>query len=241
MVILAYGTVIILNVCQKNFSIVWKIPVLAVFRTISWMYVILANRVPARISHPLYYIELIVLFAWILVCCRKQQEKTHWLSFICACVLAGYACVKSPEAVTAVKNEMDRRDAVNETMLTFEAYAEQNAQNYYYMDVYSTVAFSEKMFENVDNSRKNYDLLGGWVSGSPLQKAATLPYYWEEMAEAELLLKDNFYFVIEKNRDIHFLNEYYGTQGINLQTELIDEIGNDENPLQVYQITVNGL
>ena len=124
--------------------------------------------------------------------------------------------------------------------LAFDAYAKEDPQNYYYMDVYSTVAFSEKMFKNVDNSQKNYDLLGGWVSGSPLQKDATLPYYDERMSEAELLLQDNFYFVIERERSLDFLYEFYTTQGITLNTEIVDKIGNKDNPLVVHEVSALG-
>lgn len=240
MVLFAYVAVIGLAVCKKDISVVWKVTLLVVFRSVSWMYVILANRVPARISHPLYYIEFIVLCAWILVYSRECKRKQRWMPILCTGVFVAYACVNILGVVKNTEAEMLRRESANENIMAFDAYAEQNPQNYYYMDVYSTVAFSEKMFEDVDNSGKNYDLIGGWVSGSPLQKDATLSYYGERISEAELLLQDNFYFVIEKERPLDFLHEFYSTQGIALNTEVVDEIGNKENPLVVFEVSAIG-
>ena len=240
MVLLAYVAVVGLAVCKKDVSAIWKVPLLIAFRSVSWMYVILANRVPARISHPLYYIEFIVLCAWIFVYSRECQEKQRWITFISTGVFVAYACVNLLSSVKATEAEMLSREDANERMVAFDAYSEENPQNYYYMDVYSTVAFSEKMFEDVDNAQKNYDLLGGWVSGSPLQKDATLLYYGESISEAELLLQGNFYFVIEKERSLDFLYEFYATQGITLTTEVVDEIGNKENPLVVHEVSAIG-
>ncbi|MBR5495074.1 MAG: hypothetical protein IKV71_05525, partial [Psychrobacter sp.] len=73
-VLMAYGMVTALAVVFKDKTVIWKLPLVVVFRTIPWMYVILAKRVPARISHPLYYIELIILMAWIFSYYRVSRE-----------------------------------------------------------------------------------------------------------------------------------------------------------------------
>jgi len=234
---LAYVLVVALAIGKKDLSFLWKIPMLVVFRTIPWMYVILANRVSNRISHPLDYIELIVLCGWIFNYSRKYQEKGKWLGTLCAGMLVVYALVNIPSAYANARAEMVRRDIANENILAFDEYAEQNPQNYYYMDVYSTVAFSEKMFEDVDNSQKNYDLLGGWVSGSPLQKQATRNYYKDMLSRAELLLLDNFYFVIEDGRDISFLGDFYRTLGIEIEVNMVDTIAGDDTTLVIYEVS----
>ena len=73
-VLTAYGMVVALALVFKDKSAIWKLPALWLFRTVPWMYVILAKRVPPRISHPLYYIELFILSAWMLSYCRKNKE-----------------------------------------------------------------------------------------------------------------------------------------------------------------------
>ena len=250
-VLTAYGMVAALALVFKDKSALWKLPLAVIFRTIPWMYVILANRVPARISHPLYYIDLIILCAWMFSYYQKNEDrlgeygttetgqanssetvaedKTIAQKYVgcqrslamCVMLLLMYALIQLPNMWQKLDAEMERRESVNTVMQAFDAYAEANPDNYYYMDVYSTVDFSEKMFADVDNSQKNYDILGGWASGSPLQKQSTAKYHKDMLSRAELLLQDNFYFVIEEGRDISFLEDFYRTFGIVVTIEHI--------------------
>ena len=132
--------------------------------------------------------------------------------------------------------ETERRQQVNAVMRQFEEYAKAHPENYFYMDVYSTVDFSEKMFANMDNSQKNYDILGGWLSGSPLQKDATIPYREEAFSRAELLLQDNFYYVCEEGSDTEYLKDFYSGHGV--VVELIEEerISSKDATLVVYEV-----
>ena len=236
MVLAAYGLVIVLGVCKKDKSVIWKLPLMWIFRTIPWMYVIISKRVPARISHPLYYIELIVLCAWIILYCDRV-----WKGRVCAGILGILSLCILPSSITKLSDEMQRREDVNAVIQEFAAYAKAHPENYYYMDVYSTVDFSEKMFMDVDNSQKNYDILGGWLSGSPLQKKSTDSFYEDRLSRAELLLQDNFYFVIEEDADISFLQEFYGTQGIDIVVSPIEEISREERTLVIYEVLLAGM
>ena len=279
-VITAYGMVVALAFVFKDKSALWKLPLAFVFRTIPWMYVILANRVPARISHPLYYIELIILCAWMFSYYQKNEgrlggygtieagqvnfsetvaeDKTIVKKYIgcqrslamCAILLLMFALIRLSNMWQKLDTEMERRESVNVVMQAFDAYAEANPENYYYMDVYSTVDFSEKMFIDVDNSQKNYDILGGWASGSPLQKQSTAKYHKDMLSRAELLLKDNFYFVAEEGVELSFLDDFYRTLGIMVTIVCVDEISTEDisedkisaedKTLVVYEIIAKG-
>ena len=129
-------------------------------------------------------------------------------------------------------------------------YAKANPENYYYLDVYSTVSFMEKMFKNVDNGQKNYDLLGGWICHSPLQEEARSRYVKEALVNeeimqegsktvGEILLLDNFRFVAESICDVTFVEKYYASQGKKVILELEDTVGEGENPFLVYRIVEN--
>ena len=248
-VLTAYAMVAALALVFKDKSAVWKLPLMAVFRTIPWMYVILAKRVPNRISHPLYYIEFIVLCAWMLSYYKKnksvvvsdekelkRQTGRNRSLMMCIILLCAHCAIQLLPMWQKLDAEMKRRDVVNEVMTEFDAYAKTHPENYYYMDVYSTVDFSEKMFADVDNSQKNYDILGGWASGSPLQKQATANYHKDALSRAELLVLDNFYFVVEEGRDISFLDEFYGTLGIEIEAEIEDVIEGTEKVMVIYRV-----
>ena len=259
LVIAAYGMVLALALVFRDKSVIWKLPLLLVFRTIPWMYVIWADRVPARISHPLYIIEFVILCAWMFSYARfkksdadgkigiseeaenKKVKESPMVCFATAAVLLGmYALVHLPAAWQNVSTEMQRRESVNEAMEIFDSYAKQNPENYYYMDVYSSVSFSEKMFKDVDNSQKNYDILGGWASGSPLQKQTTANYHKDKLSRAELLLQDNFYFVCEENADTEFLEEFYSGHGVIVSVIEKDRIETEQMTLCTYKLKITG-
>ena len=236
LVLTAYGMVIALAVVFKDKSIIWKLPLMVVFRTIPWMYVIWADRVPNRISHPLYYIEFVILCAWMLTYVRNSKR-----SLVVAAVLLGvYALIHLPAAWQNVETEMQRRECINAAIKELDVYAKQNPGNFYYIDVYSSVDFSEKMFEDVDNSQKNYDILGGWASGSPLQKQSTASYHEDKLSRAELLLQDNFYFVCEDGTDTEFLEEFYSGHGMIVSAVEMDRIETEYKTLLIYELEITG-
>ena len=251
-VLAAYAMVIGLAIVCKDKSAIWKLPFMWIFRTIPWMYVILAKRVPPRISHPLYYIELIILCAWMFSYSEKKKETEDrhtkenrhggLRSSLALCVVLLFLCgiIQLPQVWQNLENEMSRRESVNAVMQKFDAYAKAHPDNYYYMDVYSTVDFSEKMFQNADNSHKNYDILGGWASGSPLQKQATVAFHEDMLSRAELLLLDNFYFVAEDGADTTFLEAFYRGQGMEISVSEKEQITAANKTLCIYKLDVVG-
>ena len=127
-------------------------------------------------------------------------------------------------------------------------YCKEHSENYYYLDVYSGVSFTEKIYRKVDNKKKNYDLLGGWICNSPLQLEARQEYLKgneqtdlvEEQGKTDniqtALLRDNFYFVIEAIGDTAFLTDYYESRGTEVVLEAVDCIGEEENPFWIYHL-----
>lgn len=251
-VLTAYAVIVALAVVFKDKSAIWKLPALVLFRTVPWMYVILAKRVPPRISHPLYYIELIILGAWMLSYCRKNKEnvaadvddkryKGRNRSLAIAMILLFvFSRIVFSGMVQRTEEEQARRGEVNAVMRQFEEHAAVHPADYFYIDVYSTVDFSEKIFADVDNSQKNYDILGGWASGSPLQKDATIPYRDEAFSRAELLLQDNFYYVCEEGSDTTYLEDFYSGHGMVVELTEEEKISSDVSTLIVYRIEAVG-
>jgi len=184
---------------------------------------------------------------------RPLWNVEKYYRMAAAGVLAAAVLVSLPFSFGQVKAEQNRRGQLLQGQKLWDDYAKANPDNYYYLDVYSTVSFMEKMFKEVDNSRKNYDLLGGWVCHSPLQEEARKPYVemnsekkdileessvsqTENVSIAEALLLDNFYFVAESICDVTFMEEYYVSQGKKVVLELEDTVGEGENPFLVYKV-----
>ena len=240
-VLIGYGLVIGLAVLQKEKKYTWKVILLFIMRCIPWLYLIYVQRAVSRITHPLYIIEFLILLAMLV---KELYDRPLWnvekyYRMAAAGVLAVVAAVSLPFGFMNVNAEQIRREetVVNQKML--DEYAKANPENYYYLDVYSTIGFVEKMFEDVDNSQKNYDLLGGWICNSPLQKGNLLKYTEMETIE-EALLADNIYFVAQMNEDVTFMEDYYESKGKTVTLELQETVGEGENPFQVYQVKEQG-
>ena len=237
-VLAGYGLVIGLAIVQKNREYIWKLFLLCVMRCIPWLYLIFVQRAVSRITHPLYIIEFLILLAMLA---RELYDRPLWnvekyYRMIAAGVLAVVAFASLPFCCMKVNAEQTRRGQVMEKQNMLDDYAKANPENYYYLDVYSTINFVEKMFKDVDNSQKNYDLLGGWLCKGPLQKQ-NLQKYAKVVTIEEALLEENIYFVAEEEEDITFMKDYYESKGKDIELELQETIGENDNPFLIYKVT----
>jgi len=240
LVISGYVLVVILAFMTKDVSYIWKLPLMGVLRCVPWIYLLISDRVPQRIWHPLYWIELVLLLAVIIKQIHmwdggSKSVKIACCTGVCA-FLAAQTIVWLPDLCEKVKDEEIRREEINEPFVLFNEYAEANPGNYYFMDVYSSVNFSEKSFKNRITGQKNYDILGGWIAKSPLQEEALNNFFEKGESVDEILLQDNCYFVTNGNRDLDFLTDYYEEQGILLSTDIIHVLGEEDRQLLVLKI-----
>ncbi|MDE6203249.1 MAG: hypothetical protein K2G19_07200, partial [Lachnospiraceae bacterium] len=206
------------NAYLKNIlGILWKLAFLFLVRTLLWMFILMRDRAPERITHSLYLMEFCILGAMIL---DHWQKICHGrIKKICALALAaGFGLLALsilPAGINMVSARQKEREAVNG--LYRELYdklsSEKNAGNFYFIDVYSSVAhdsipYSEKMFADVDNSLDNYDIMGGWACKSPLQRKKLAVFGIENMEQA-LKDKEKVFFVRKNTEDMQWLTEYY--------------------------------
>ena len=217
---------------NKDKSYLWKLPMFGIIRTVCWMYIILRNRTPARITHGLFLTELMVLFALLATEWGRKKMSRLTVSAI-ACIIVALSL---PAVWTRAYTEDVQRKNVNREWLMLQEYCKANEENYYLIDVYSSVDYTEKMFENVDNSYRNFDLCGGWTAKSPL--------YEEKLAqrgitdiEKDLLKKDGVFFVSKANRGVEWLVEYYDQKGTLVRPEVVEEIElNGEVRFVIYRL-----
>lgn len=256
-----YSLVIGLSIVQKNKEYIWKLFLLGVMRCVPWFYLIYVQRAVDRITHPLYVIEFLLLLALLI---KEFYDRPLWnvekyYRIVGAGVLATIAIISLPFVFDKVKKEQIQREYCLIKYDSWIDYVKEHPDNYYYLDVYSTFSFTEKIYENVDNSQKNYDYLGGWICHSPLQekareKYANLSFRENNMEEtdfvshseeifrdstttiADILLTDNFYFVAESNRDVTFMEDFYKSNRKQVKLELQDTISEKDNPFMVYKI-----
>ena len=236
----------------KGQGILWKLLLLGAVRSGLWMYLILRERVPERISHPLYFCELVML-AWLFldtVCGMRQisgQQSSGWQTSgpeglpvrvirIVALVLSLAAVVIwLPQEAERTDAEYARREQGNAVNLA--ALSRYRQENLYLADVMSTVDFSEKLFTEKIRPG-NYDLLGGWMCKSPHSEKKLAAFGYESMGQA-VLSGENVRFVGEADTDWSWLIELLAEHGGNGELVLEEEIMAEGRSLYIWRLERN--
>ena len=267
--------VIFCAMIQKHFTVLTKMALLFLAKSVSWMYLFYNGRVVERVTMPLLFTEVLCLLAMLLMEfgivvqkqngyrteLRRMRVLSKWQERREACVriapvtaLILFLLVSIPifwNGYQKTTKEYQNREKAHSFFETVNAYCKANADNFYFMDVYSTTSVrladteevvydSEKAFATNISSFKNCDLLGGWISKSPLTKEKLQKYFKEEAASIQelLLQKENVYLVAYTDRNLSFIEEYYESIGCPVEITQTDVITDAQvsNELGVYQI-----
>lgn len=208
-------------------GVAWKLVVLFSVRTALWVYILMGDRDPERITHSLYLMELCILAAMMFTEIREMavEKIKKAAAVLCMAGFAFLAVIIWPAQLRSVSDRQTQRAEVNAPYNELYDYLTtgEQAKNFYLIDVYSSVSYSEKMFANVDNSLDNYDIMGGWACKSPLQKKKLAAFGIENMEQA---LKDSeqVFFVRKTGEDMQWLTAYYEGHDTPVETTLVDTV-----------------
>ena len=228
------------NLIVRLFQIVWKLGFLGVIRSVLWIWLISRDRVPPRISVSMYMMEFCILIGMLLVQIQKLRREEAdaknqkiWPLLIGA-LFAFYGVAVLLPSFTKTDADVEVKAENNICYNALYSYLSQkeNRKNFYFIDVYSSVAYTEKVFENVDNSLDNYDIMGGWACKSPIWKEKLATFAIDNMQEAFISREDVFY-VQRTGKDTTWLYQYYKDQGIKIQMEPMEEPIED---FEIYRI-----
>ncbi len=181
-VIILYLAIIIMGILKKDASVAVKVLAFLIMRSIPWIYVYLQGRVLSRITHPLYILEIMVL---ISILTRQAAPKGNMTGAdrmvrAFAFAVAGFTVIISavmlPARYNYIKASAEERAAANTEYAKILDTVISHPDTYYYVDTYSTVDATEKIFGQHLISKKNMQLLGGWMGNSPLDKAKQNAY-----------------------------------------------------------------
>ncbi|MCR5670081.1 MAG: hypothetical protein K6G10_03675 [Butyrivibrio sp.] len=213
----------------KKLPVVLLLATLFACRSVLWLYIIVRGRDPIRITHPMYLVEILILFG--LLCYRGRDHRRNL--FIPIVISAIVAVLSVPNQYEICVQEAEQRALMRSHYDALYDYFDANRDNFYFVDVYTSVSvadaidyseatFSEKMFDRVDNREANHDLMGGWASKSPLTAQKYELHGFASMQDA--LLLDNTYFVQLTTDDIRWITDYYSEKGIAVKADKVDEI-----------------
>lgn len=202
-----------------------------------WMFILLRGRDPERITHSLYLVEALLLLGMVLWRGKESgRGRRRFLTGCCGCLFFLLAAGSLPGSLTAVRADQNRREAVNRDWEAIDSYCRKRPENFYLEDVYSTVAFSGKLFATGERGIANYDIAGGWMCKSPLYREK-LALFGIGAAD-EALLQDRVWFIMsdaeELERGLGWLVLHYAEKGVAVEIREVDEIA---ERYRVYQIS----
>ncbi|MCH5270451.1 MAG: hypothetical protein J1E83_06835 [Lachnospiraceae bacterium] len=236
-----YAIVLVSALWNRHFRYILELFLLGMVRTGLWMFILYRGRSPERITHSLYLMEFVILLGMLLWESKKENRlplpvKAGIMAFLAVLGLLGIG-----GSFQKTWTEYLRREQVNTELQALQSYTRQYLENFYFVDVYSTVAYSEKMFADVDNSLSNYDIMGGWASKSPLNEKKFRAFHIDTMEEAILTMENVYVIVKEPEPNLPLLEDwmrdYYGERGISVTLQKVDVIRTAEKEV-FYVYTV---
>lgn len=242
---------------NKKVFALWNVMLLLAIRSILWMYLYMVDRVLDRVAIPLLMLELVMLVGFAVgdMQAGKEEKDRALKTSTTAKIVIGViytvciVCVVLAWKGTmdSVQLEYDKRTVADKRWNALMDYCRKNGQNYYIIDVYSSTSFdnapySEKIFVNVDNSYKNFDICGGWAAKSPLAREKLGKMELKDIQNAlcnkQQANKTKTFFVAASGKDVNWLAAYYKKRGMDITMVCIDKIDADgmEDLFEVYEL-----
>lgn len=161
----------------------------------------------------------------------RSTGRIHTVMTAAVCGVILLLCIlRVPGTWQGVAQEQTRRETVNQTNEDVFAYCKKHASTLFLEDVYSTVAYSEKIMLDRDKPF-NYDLLGGWLVKSPLTKQKLSAFGYASMGEAARS-SEKVCLLADEGTDMSWLTEYLEERG---EPGILLRIGSAGEGVEVYQ------
>ena len=254
LIIIGYAALLLLGIVRRSFKRHMAIALLfGIVRSGMWIYVLMGGRYPPRITHSLYFVEMLLLLAVFLMELTPIYQaaplsgeygarhiRLIGLAKLCVPVVFSLAAVIAlsalPNTLQEQAAEQSRREDVNQTWQQMQAYTRQRPEDYFFIDVYSSVPYSEPVFMPPMPRPANYDLMGGWAAKSPLYEQKMAHFFPDGVnMQTALADSDYAYFINERRFDPAWLSAYYREQGVAMDLVLQDTIN---GILDVYKVEV---
>lgn len=233
---------------KERLSCVGKVLCIAAVRSVMWLYLCMVDRVLDRVAVPLLMAEFATV-AGLLLCDKPTEDAAGRFravkAAICLLAVAGTAAGAAAN-LHNVHAEYGLRAVSDERWNALMDYCRKNGNNYYVIDVYSStsyqgIPYSEKLFANVDNTCRNFDLCGGWAAKSPLARQKLGQFRIRDIQSALCSSKPGrarAYFVVRAGGELEWLVRYYEKRGTKIELRCVDRIwaGTAEPAFDVYEL-----
>ena len=209
---------------KNKWRIVFTGGMMLFVRSVIWVYILMTNRIPDRITHPLYFAECLLLVAIFITELKATREKKRRYGLsLGVVVLLLVGLIGLGRGIKTTEEQIQQIEERNVANVALLEYSSQHPDDFFFMDVYSSIYFTEKIFTK-QYPGKNRELLGGWICNSPLYKKK-LQAYGMASVEEGLADHDNVFLVQSGESDLDWLAVYYEAKGCRIkitEEEILD-------------------
>ncbi len=231
--LIMYASTVILTILTGKIWELWRVIALFAGRSAIWLYMLMGGRTPDRITHSLYFIEITVLMVLLSALIRKadgiqrdEDQKNRIIKTVITATAVGLLCAGICIIIPGwryASYEAAYRGDINAPYIELYEYMADNTDTMYLIDTYSSVSYSEKMFDDIAFvSKANSNVLGGWAATSPIEVSKLEAYGIKDMGSG--LLNDNVVFCKKTDSDDGWLKDYYASNGIDIMADKIETI-----------------
>ena len=235
-VIIGYVGVVVLAFISKKYRYLFLALCLFGVRSGLWLFLIYRLRTPSRITMPLYLIEMCVLVAFIITIMREGKKTTKVTGGIIVIALTIASIANLPYISSELTGTILQKEMNNSEDRLIKEYVANHPDNFYFIDVYTSVPFSEKIFEKRENNVANYAIISSWAAKSPIEREKLLNYGIGEVGSAIVGL-ENVYIINKVDNSYDWLVNSYKSRGMKIIIEEVDMLGDNElEVLKCYSI-----
>ncbi|HJB91081.1 MAG TPA: hypothetical protein H9763_06380 [Candidatus Eisenbergiella merdigallinarum] len=238
-VLAGFFALLLPGIRKGNRRFLWQAPLCLAVGGALWMFLLLRNRPEARVVDPLYLAQLLVFLGLVWPAGKREGagRRSGMLSkalpAACAVFFLGAAALRLPGSLSELEAESARREEVNRVNEAVMEYCRVRPDSLFLEDVYSTVAYSEKICADREKPF-SYDLLGGWLVKSPLTEKKLAAFGFSGMEEA-VRSKEGVYLLADETSGsgIGWLEDYFAFRQEDVSVVRVDSIAGRVN---VYQV-----
>lgn len=237
-ILLLYGAVLVVLLSHRNYRSLIVLIGMCFVRSGLWLYIIYNGRTPVRVTSSLSLAEFCVLAGMLLVECKTNSVGKHFKRSL-AVILVALSLLNLGSCFVTLQSELPLRKVADSKLTALQTYTKQHSDAFYFVDVFSLSAYAEKLFSHTDHAVSNYDLMGGWMVGSPLMSQKYALFGMDSMSDA-LWGMENVHVIVQSPESVwrpaltDWLQTFYSESNRQVLIEKTDGIFLDG--IEIYSV-----
>ena len=214
---------------KKRESVYMSLSIMLLFmcRSILWAYMVVHDKTPRRVTNGLFFIELLLLIAFLIQYAPQVLNKKIIICFV--------SLIVAISIFFGLNNYISTNKNANTYYLMsyiyddIRKYTDEHSDSIFLCDTFSFAYFVNNDIKLEEEHIPNLIILGGWTANSPWHNDIYKRYDVDNVLD-EFVKGERVYFIVQRTEgdDASYLKDY------------IDEATGRDNNLQIYDSIICG-